>query len=81
MGVGYCALLFLRHRTLPLRKQVYVTLVFIHRGRGVLSALCDLATYLSVGGSVLWLGSFLIPRRGRRENVCVSLAFILRVHV
>lgn len=49
MGVGYCVLLCLRHRTLSVRKLVYAPLVFIHRGQDVLSALCDFGTYLSMG--------------------------------
>lgn len=56
--------------------------VFIHRGGGVLSALCDLGTYLSMEkhsvALVLILG-WGRRRRRRNRNVSMTLVFILAV--
>lgn len=53
--------------------------VFIHRGEGVLSSLCDLGTYLSMGKYSVALVLILGWRRRRRENICMTLIFILAV--
>lgn len=75
MRVGYCGLLCLRHRTLSVGKRVSATLLFIHRGGGVLSALCDFGTYLPVGKCFAALVLILGGRE--RENVGMTLVFIL----